>query len=298
MIFYFLPDTGIFGGVKVACQLADMLNGLGIPVAVAFPDGRAPEWFPFAAPVLSDAEAIRALGPEDWAVLTWPPDHKRLAPFPGRRIVHTQGTDPLMDPLLADPSALVLTCWSFAADYARRMGARPVEIGISISPPFFFDHREKLFNRVAYMPRRGYATVRSCMRACPWLDFAPIEGLDEAATASLMQNSGVFLATAKGEQFGLPALEAMAAGCLVLSVPVVGGMEYLHHGENCLVAEPDELASVLAEAMLPENRARNERLRAAGLATAWQYHPERQRRRLAALLGDQLAILRPNGSGP
>lgn len=202
-----------------------------------------------------------------------------------------------MDPLFSDPSALVLTCWSYATDYARRLGADPIEIGISISPRFFFQHEEKLVNRVAYMPRRGYATVRACMRACPRLDFAPIEGMDEAATAMLMKKSGVFLATARGEQFGLPALEAMAAGCLVLSVPVVGGMEYLHHGENCLVAEPDDLAKVLTEAVLPENRTRNECLRAAGLATAWRYHPAHQRRRLAALLDNGLAKLRHHGSG-
>ncbi len=292
MIYYFLPDSGIFGGVKVACQLADLLGGLGIPVIVAFPDGRAPEWFRFSAPVLTDVEARQALGPQDWAVLTWPPDHERLARLPGRRIVHAQGTDPLMDPLFSDPGALVLTCWSFATAYARRLGADPVEIGISITPEFFFDHREKLSNRVAYMPRRGYATARACMRACPRLDFVPIEGLDEEATASVMKASGVFLATARGEQFGLPALEAMAAGCLVLSVPVVGGMEYLHHEQNCLIAEPEAMPSLLADAVRPENRSRNERLRAAGLATAWRYHPALQRRRIVKLLDDELAVLR------
>jgi len=297
VIYYFLPDIGIFGGVKVACQLADILNSLQVPVSVAFPKGQAPDWFPFSAPVLSDAEACSALGQSDWAILTWPPDHERLAQLPGRRIIHAQGTDPLMNPLFADRSALVLTCWSFATDYARRLGAEPIEIGISISPRFYFQHQEKLINRVAYMPRRGYATVRACMRTCPGLDFAPIEGMDETATAALMQNSGIFLATAQGEQFGLPALEAMAAGCLVLSVPVVGGMEYLHHRTNCLVAEPDDIPHILAEAMRPENRARNERLRAAGLATAWRYHPAHQRRRLAALLDNGLAKLRRHRDG-
>lgn len=293
MIFYFLPDAGIFGGVKVGCQFADMLNALGAPAAIAFPDGRPATWFPFSAPVVSDAEARARLGATDWAVLTWPPDHARLRSFPGGRVVHAQGTDPLMDPLFADPDTLVLTCWRSAAEYASGFGKKPVEVGISVSPAFFWDHGEKTDNRVAYMPRRGYAIARACMRAAPSLDFTPIDGLDERATARGLRDAGVFLATAVGEQFGLPALEAMAAGCLVLSVPVVGGMEFLHHGDNCLVAEPRDLPRVLSTIMRPENTERRQQLRERGLATAYAYHPQRQRHRLARLLEDELRVLRP-----
>jgi len=293
VIYYFLPDAGIFGGVKVACQLCDMLNGLGVATVVSFPDGRAADWFSFSSPVISDEEARSALGEDDWAVLTWPPDHERLRPLAGGRIVHAQGTDPLMDPLFADPDTLLLTCWDSAARYARRFGRQPVEVGISVSSAFFWDHGEKIDNRVAYMPRRGYATARACMRASAGLDFAPVEGMDEKATARAMQRAGVFIATAEGEQFGLPALEAMAAGCLVVSVPVVGGMEFLRHGRNCLVAAPDELPRALKEVMRPENAGLRERLRESGLATAYRYHPERQRRHLARLLEGELRVLRP-----
>jgi hypothetical protein len=292
MIYYFLPGNGKFGGIKVGCRFVEALGALGLPIVLALPEGRAPQWLPVRAAVIDDREAVRQLASGDWAIINWPYDYQRLHDLPGRRAFHCQGTDSVIDPIMADSSVLILTCWKQASEYARhRFGRTPVEVGIEISPVFFSAATRKIDNVVAYMPRRGYPTSRRCMRACPNLDFAPIHALEEPEVAATLGRAGVFLATAVGECFGLPAIEAMAAGCLVASVPVLGGMEYLRPGENCVLAEPERLPAALAEIMRPESRAERARLRASAQATAWRYHPELVRHNLRRLLDGDLAEL-------
>lgn len=290
MIYYFLPDSGHFGGVKVACQFVEMLNALGIPAVVCMRDGFAPRWFSGRFAVLPEAVAIERITERDIVMITWPPDHRRLAHLPGRRVCHAQGTDPLMDPIFADPDFLVLTCWDQATDYVRtEHGRESIQVGISISECFYFGGGLKLDNRVAYMPRRGFRILLRCLLQVRDFDFTPIDGLAEAEVARRLQRSGVFLASAVGEQFGLPALEAMAAACVVVSVPVKGGMEYLRHGENCLVAEAEDLPDALDRLAHPSQASERVRLRHRAAETALAYRPQVQRERLRRLLAAGLS---------
>jgi glycosyltransferase involved in cell wall biosynthesis len=107
-----------------------------------------------------------------------------------------------------------------------------------------------------------------------------------------MKRSEYFIATSVGEQFGLPALEAMAAGAVVISVPVRGGMDYLRDGENCVVAGPDEVAGVLASLSTPGQAGQRAKLRQAGTHTALAFRLDRQLTCLRALLQADLAFLR------
>jgi glycosyltransferase involved in cell wall biosynthesis len=292
VIYYFLPDRGIFGGVKVAFQLVETLCSLGVPAVAVLPDGHAPQWFASRAPVVSEAEALARLGPRDWKMITWPPDHARLKPLPGRMACHCQGTDVRMDAIFADRDVLLLTCWEQAARCARDgFGRSPVEIGIALPERFLFAGERKRDGLVAYMPRRGMDLVRACMRTARDIAFDGIDGADEAEVSRRLKRAGIFLATAIGEQFGLPALEAMAAGCVVLSVPVKGGMEFLRDGDNCVVAAPEDLPRRLVEIAAPVGARWRALLRQRGVATAARYLPAFQRRRLATLLAGELREL-------
>ena len=53
------------------------------------------------------------------------------------------------------------------------------------------------------------------------------------------------------EGFYLPALEAMAAGCIVVTLDCIGNRGFCRHGENCLIAEPglDSLFDVAKKAL-------------------------------------------------
>lgn len=72
---------------------------------------------------------------------------------------------------------------------------------------------------VAYMPRKlpeVAARVRDLVgRSHPDVRWVEIDGLPEAEVARRLRGAAVFLATQHWEGFGLPAVEAMACGCLV-----------------------------------------------------------------------------------
>lgn len=285
MIRYFLPSAGIYGGVKVGYQLAEMLRELGRRVVVASPDGEAAQWIRCAVPVVDREEALSGLGPSDVAIFSLPHDYAPLAGTGARLVFHCQGTDPRIDPILRDPEVTILTGWAQATEYVREgFGREPIEIGISISDVFYGGGIVSKEDRVGYMPRRGRSLARRCERRSRRLEFVPIEGRTEGEVADALARASFFLATAEGEWFGLPALEAMAAGCVVVSAPVLGGLEYLRSGENSVVAPSEALPDVLAELARPGARDERDRLRRGALATAGRYRRTCQRERLRRVL--------------
>jgi len=292
MIHYVLPGTGIYGGIKVGFHFAELLHSLGVRIAVATPDGRAPDWLATSAPVCSHAEALGPEGGGGALLFSLPFDHETLRATGRPLWFHCQGTDPRIDPVLADPAVRVLTCWDQARDYVvARSGRPPVQVGIAISGVFFYGGEPKLPHVVACMPRRGAELIERARRDAPGLVFEAIDGADEVEVARVMKRAGWYLATSADEFFGLPALEAMAAGCAVVSVPVPRAAEYLVDGHNCRVVSEQELGSALAGLAERGREAEAFSLRNASLATAARYRRERQRRRLARLLDGPLREL-------
>lgn len=285
--WYFLPGTGIYGGIKVGFHLVASLRALDVRAVAVTPDGTAPQWFATSVPVVDEATAFARIAPDDLVVFSLPHDHERLSALPGRLVFHCQGTDPRIDPIVDDRRVELLSCWPQATDYMRARGrADVVEVGIAVADACFYDGRPKVEGTVAYMPRRGRELVTACRDAVPAARFVAIDGLPEAAVAARMHGAEIYLATSVGEWFGLPALEAMAAGCVVLSVPVLGGTDYLDDGRNCRVAAPEELPTVLAALVGVGSRAERARMRAAARATAGRHRTrlvtERVRHWLAA----------------
>jgi len=293
MLYYFVPDTRIFGGIKVGYQFVDALNALGVPAVIASPGGLAASWFRSSAAVVDAETARRSFRPEDVAIFSLPHDYPSLRQLPGQLIFHCQGTDPLIDPILADPEVGVLTCWRQATEYALAHGVRePINVGISIPSCFAYTGEPKIERAVAYMPRRGAELCAEAMRRCDRMRYIAIDGMREAEVARIMKSCSIFLATSEHEWFGLPALEAMAAGCLVVSVPVLGGMEYLDDGVNCRVARPQDFPPALDELVHERSTGLRFRMRQAAIATAHRYTTERMRHHLSELLDGPLSSWR------
>ena len=290
MIYYFVPDITIFGGIKVAYQFVDALNLLGVPAVIASPQGRAAAWFSSHAAVV-DAEAAReTFRSEDIALFSLPHDYETLRKLRGRVFYHCMGTDPLIDPILKDPSVEVLTCWKQAQEYVSSHGVkRPFDVGISISPSFSYAGEPKYERAVAYMPRRGRELCESVMNTCSSVRYIKIDGMAENEVARVMKSCSIFLATAEHEWYGLPALEAMSAGCVVVSVPVLGGMEYLHNGINCRVAGLSEFTGVVKELLSQESTLMRFRLRQNAIATSKNYTFMRMLDRISSLLKGPLS---------
>ena len=89
------------------------------------------------------------------------------------------------------------------------------------------------------------------------------------------------------EGFYLPALEAMALGCVVVTLDCVGNRSFCRHESNCLVAEPSaqSLAAATERALeLPEGE--REHLLRQARATATEHSMEVERGRFHAVLAD------------
>ncbi len=89
------------------------------------------------------------------------------------------------------------------------------------------------------------------------------------------------------EGFYLPALEAMACGCLVVTLDAGGNRGFCRHDENCLVApdHPDGLAAAVLAALGLSVDARTGFL-AAATATVAAHAPSVERARFHAVLRD------------
>ena len=89
------------------------------------------------------------------------------------------------------------------------------------------------------------------------------------------------------EGFYLPALEAMAAGCLVVTLDCIGNRGFCRHGENCLIAEPglDSLFDAAKKALALPAPEREGLLRRAR-DTAAGHSLDTERARFHAVLED------------
>lgn len=86
--------------------------------------------------------------------------------------------------------------------------------------------------RIAFMPRRGGHTGWQLIRALErsgrlagW-EVVAIDDLPAAEVSRQLSTSSVFLSLSNREGFGLPPLEAMAAGCVVVGYHGQAGREY------------------------------------------------------------------------
>lgn len=94
----------------------------------------------------------------------------------------------------------------------------------------------------------------------------------DAQINELYNRATVFVQTSRHEGFCLPVLEAMAAGCPVITTDSHGNRDFCFDGVNCVMVEQDD-ATGLADAIrrVLGDVALQDKLRAAGLKTAQDY---------------------------
>jgi glycosyltransferase involved in cell wall biosynthesis len=163
---------------------------------------------------------------------------------------------------------------------------RRVHYGID---PRLFAYSPKKRRQIAYMPRknpRDLHEVLTRLRVAGSLvgwERAEISDCSEAETAAIFRESAVFLSAAGPEGFGLPAAEAMSAGCVVVGYHGYGGREFLTEEFAFPIASGDILGfaetvtSVLGQ--FEQGSAElSRRAEAASRFISENYSPEREER--------------------
>ncbi len=115
-----------------------------------------------------------------------------------------------------------------------------------------------------------------------------VDFLDRETFLGLLRRTRVAVCLPREEEgFYLPALEAMAAGCTVVTLDCIGNRGFCRHDDNCLVAAQgaEALADVVGTAAtLPS--ADRERLQASAVATVRAHSLDAERRRFDDILRD------------
>jgi glycosyltransferase involved in cell wall biosynthesis len=283
------------GGVRTLYAHVRHLCRNGIPAFLVHHDPAfQPTWFGEAVPTLSFKHGIEfrpddlVLIPEDFhAVLEW------LKDVPVTKAVFCQNHFYVYHGLRDYPSwgALgvrhVLASSTVIAEFLQTvLGLAQVSVvPYAIDLDLFRPGPKK--RQIAYMPRKLPTQANFVRRlttafvgdAVAWV---PIDGATETETAAILAESAIFLSLSHLEGFGLPPVEAMASGCLVVGYHGFGGKEYAtaDNGIWCEEGNPIACAQALRQAVARLDDTQTVRMIEHGRATAAQYTFERQEREL------------------
>ena len=123
------------------------------------------------------------------------------------------------------------------------------------------------------MPRKRSADAKDVIarlkeaNALEGWEIIVIDGKSEVEAAGLLRSSKLFLSFSKHEGFGLPPLEALACGCIVLGYHGSGGREYFHPPIATAIKDGDTEAFATAVQLAVRNMDEDP-LSAAALASA------------------------------
>ena len=170
--------------------------------------------------------------------------------------------------------------------------------GIDVMP--FEPSRNGSGSPVGFEERRrsvaivGYKSPDLARRLSEKLSAAGIEHslfsefLERSAFLALLGESRIVACLPfEREGFYLPALEAMASGCLVVTLDCIGNRSFCGHEENCLIAEPSpgSLSAAVTRALGMRSPERG-RMHRQARETAARHSLEVERASFHAVLGD------------
>lgn len=268
LLFYVPPLDRPFGGVKVIYEQVAALNRLGFRAFTHTPPGsRAGEFWDVPKhelPVWNPGPGDVVIAPE-----TMPADALRMFKGQGAAVwlfvqnwayVDVSIDDALTGAAPAFDGALVVSDATEAIVRRCFPGLPCYRV-----PPVVACLPEAPATApraaVAYMPRKLPELARWLRTVWPrafpdlanveWLE---IDGLSHAQVLGCLQQSRYFVSLQHSEGLGLPALEAMAAGCLVVGFAGIGGREYARPDNGLWVADGDgpALLEALGQALRAE----------------------------------------------
>jgi glycosyltransferase involved in cell wall biosynthesis len=154
------------------------------------------------------------------------------------------------------------------------IGTSPVAYCRVVPNLALFPYRADKSKVVSYMPRKRRAEARIIHAALErrgrlnGYTLQPIDGMPQQRVAEILGDSRIFISLLHEEALGFPAMEAMAAGCVVVGYTGFGTREYFTDETGIVIEEGNTAGLVHAvEAAIAEyeaDPARLDRVRAEG----------------------------------
>ena len=233
------------GGIRKLYRSVDILNDAGLQAAIVHQRrGFRCTWFEHQTRIVSAKRAV--VSQRD--VIVVPEIYGRSIcdlPRGVRQVIFNQNayltlaslvgergaTAPYIDN--PDLSAVLVVSEDSAriVEYAFP-GIRVQRLRPGLDPALHHPPEDQKRRRIAYMPRkraREAAQVLNLLRLRGVLDGWEVIAIDrrtEAEVADLLRTAQIFLSFGQLEGFGLPPLEALACGCLVIGYHGFGGREF------------------------------------------------------------------------
>lgn len=249
------------GGIRKLYRCVDILNDAGLHASIVHnrPRFRC-TWFENRTRVTGSSQVV--LYQRD--VIVVPEVYGRSIldlPRGIRQIIFNQGAYLMLDSLISGPpdvapyvdnpdlvAVLVVSEDSAAVVEYAFPGVQVRCIRHGIDPTVYYPPADTKHRRIAYMPRRRAheaAQVLQLLRLRGVLDRWEVIAIDrrsEAEVANLLRTTQIFLSFSQREGLGLPPLEALACGCLVVGYHGFGGREFFRQPFAVSVEDGDVVA--------------------------------------------------------
>ncbi|HEY8615854.1 glycosyltransferase [Phenylobacterium sp.] len=315
-IFYVTDGVHVAGGQLINLEHVAALRRMGFDARFLIVRPKGETGFrPQFPPGLESPWQLEAdLTAEDWVVCGEMHSAGLLSVMnsPARKAIHNQNWHYSFQAFLDMASIRRWGCEAIiagsriGAERLRAMGwDRPIPaVRVFVDPVFAAEPLRPRTLRVCCMTRKRALEARLIrgvllsrrpdLAAVPWSEIA---GVTRPEAAAVIQDSEVFLSLSEKEGLGLPPLEAMSAGALVVGYHGVGGLEYAAPANGDWfddAADHAAIADRLAERLdALRDGERFEARRIAGAATAAAFSSDRFESELRAAWSELLALPRP-----
>ncbi|MDN4598395.1 glycosyltransferase family 4 protein [Leifsonia virtsii] len=310
-VIFVLNATSVSGGIRVVFEEAEGLAVRGFDVEI-WALQEHPDWTDLAIPVTTFRnyfDLLMALRKEEAIkVATWWETQQVVwlaSVVTGVPVAYFQEFEAWFYPSQRLSRAAVaasarhefhsLTTGSYQASELKSVGLDPAIIPVGYDPRLFFPStRVERRDDTLLAVGRSFFQKNFALTAAAWSrlgdqrprmllfgyepDILKDERVDYVVRPShrrvneLYNEATLFVSTSLHEGFGLPIIEAMAAGCPVITTDAHGNRDFCVDGENCiLVPQGDPAALAAAIAGLIDDPKRRQQLSEAGLATAARY---------------------------
>tara|TARA_R110002096_G_scaffold416576_2_gene619330 strand:+ start:153100 stop:154131 length:1032 start_codon:yes stop_codon:yes gene_type:complete len=146
-------------------------------------------------------------------------------------------------------------------------------------------------NRILCLPRKNRDDIERIREIVservPQANFVEVDGVSESVIAKEYRRADIFLATGYPEGFGLPSIEAIQSGCVVVGFHGQGGAEFLINEDTALISKDGDYEGA-AENMIkvlndPELK---ERIRQCSQAIVKKYTCDAMKQRIGDFYQD------------